>query len=251
MQIIVDGLLTNYERTGKGQLVLLLHGWGDELATFRDLQKQLTKKYQVTSLDLPGFGKTEAPKGVWGLEEYANFVKSFLAKTEIKQVYAIIGHSNGGALAIKGLANGSLSASKLILLAAAGIRDKHRFKKLLTKAVAKTGKVATFWLPDHKKKSLQKKLYGTVGSDMLAVPHLQDTFKKTVAQDVQTDAKKIQTPTLLIYAAEDKAVPVEYGQLYAKLIPNSKLEVVPEAEHFIHHDQPEAVTKSIEDFLNV
>jgi pimeloyl-ACP methyl ester carboxylesterase len=81
------------------------------------------------------------------------------------------------------------------------------------------------------------------------MPQLQETIKKTVRQDVQADASKISVPTLLIYAADDHAVPQSSGKRYQQLIANSQLEIIPEAGHFVHHDQPDKVTALIERFL--
>lgn len=248
MQVVVDNLLTTYEKAGTGPLVLMLHGWGDSQATFKQLVHSLKKDYSVVTLDLPGFGQSEIPPLVWTLDSYARFVQKFLSKIDA-QPRVIIAHSNGGAVAIRGLSLGALKADKLVLLASAGIRDRQNIRRFALKIIAKTGKVLTFWLPKHHKKKLQKRLYGTVGSDMLAVPHLQETFKITVRQDIQKDAKRLKLPTLLVYGESDKATPPLYGQLFKKLIPNSQLELIPEAEHFVHHDQPERVATLIKGFL--
>lgn len=248
MQAIVDDLLTSYEKTGKGPLVLLLHGWGDSQATFKGLVDSLKPTYTVVTLDLPGFGQTEPPREVWNLGHYARFVKAFLEKTGTKKPKAIIAHSNGGAVAIHGLAEGVLPADKLVLLSAAGIRDRQNLRRFSLKIIAKTGKLATFWLPKRHKKALQKKLYGAAGSDMLVAPHLQETFKLTVRQDVQADAKRLTLPTLLVYGQDDKATPPQYGEIFHRLIAGSKLEII-QAGHFVHHDQPEEVASLIKEFL--
>lgn len=248
MQIVVSELLTTYQEVGTGKCIVLLHGWGDNHKTFSKLTNDLSKKYKVVTLDLPGFGSTEAPETVWGLEDYANFVAKFLSKTK-NSPYAFIGHSNGGSVAIKGLASNVLESEKLILLSSAGIRDRQKLRRSVTKFIAKVGKLTTFFLSNKTKNKLRKKLYGAVGSDMLVAPHLQETFKKTVSQDVQVDAKKLKLPTLLIYGSSDKATPPLYGEVYKELINGSKLEVIPDAEHFIHHDNPGRVLELVEDFL--
>lgn len=249
MNIVVDNLLTNYKLSGKGKLVVLLHGWGDSLEGLAGLQKRLAAHYQVLSVDLPGFGNTQAPPAVWGLDEYARFVAAVLEKLDLKQPYAVIGHSNGGALAIRATGNGVLEPQKVVLLAASGIRTNNPGKRFFLKILAKTGNIATLWMPERYRRGLRKSLYGTVGSDMLAVPHLQETFKKTVRQDVQGDAAAIQAPTLLIYGADDEDVPPADGERYKQLISDSRLEIIGQAGHFIHHDQPEKVAGLIEDFL--
>ena len=248
MKIIVDQLVVNYSLTGKGKTILLLHGWGDDIRTFAKLRQELDKDYQTVALDLPGFGASQAPKEVWGLDDYANFIAHFLKKLELTS-YAIIGHSNGGALAIRGLATGKIKSDKLVLIAAAGIRNKNGLKKFSTKVVAKTGKAATFWLPNDYKQRLRKRLYGTIGSDLLVMPYLEETFKKTVRQDVQKDAAALSLPTLLIFADRDPAIPLEDGKTYHALIKQSELKVLKSSDHFVHHDQPGSVLKLIKEFL--
>jgi pimeloyl-ACP methyl ester carboxylesterase len=249
MQIIVDDLLVHYELIGKGRLVLLLHGWGDNSQGLAALQKQLSNQYQVLAVDLPGFGATQAPQEVWNLDNYSQFAASLLQKLELGQLYAVVGHSNGGALAIRAIALQKLSPQKLVLLAASGIRSGQSTKRLLLKFIAKIGNIATIWMPDRYRRGLRKSLYGAAGSDMLVVPELQETFKKTVRQDVQVDAAMLELPTLLVYAANDRAVPLADGQTYHKLIGDSRLEVIPGAGHFLHLEKTDQVTILIEEFL--
>ncbi|MEI7683262.1 MAG: alpha/beta hydrolase [Candidatus Saccharibacteria bacterium] len=249
MQVITNKLLTEYSKTGSGKTIMFLHGWGDSSRSFADLQKHLAKQFCVISLDLPGFGASQPPDKAWKLEDYALFVQTFLEKINSKPVYAIVAHSNGGALAIYGLAQKQLAAKKLILIGAAGIRDQQKTKRLLLKIIAKTGKTATFWLPIEKKQQLRKRLYGVVGSDMLLVPHMQETFKQTVRQDVQAEAAKLKLPTLLLYGENDKATPPLYGEIYNQLIQGSRLKILASAGHFVHHDQQAQCLALIQDFL--
>ncbi|MEK7059288.1 MAG: alpha/beta hydrolase [Patescibacteria group bacterium] len=249
MQIIVDDLLTHYELSGKGKLVLVLHGWGDSAKGLSALSNQLAKRYQVLAVDLPGFGGSQPPEDVWDLDNYSKFVSALLDKLKFSQPYAVIGHSNGGALALRALSLGALRPDRLVLLAASGVRNRKSAKRLLLKLLAKTGNVATLWMPERYRQGLRKSLYGAAGSDMLVAPHLQETFKKTVRQDVQADAASIDLPTLLIYGRDDRAVPVVDGEKYHKLIKNSRLEILDDAEHFVHLDQPAKVLQLIEEFL--
>ncbi|HET7060109.1 MAG TPA: alpha/beta hydrolase [Candidatus Saccharimonadales bacterium] len=249
MQLIVDKLLTQYELSGEGKLILLLHGWSQTAKNLGQLQKELAASHQVLAVDLPGFGATQTPDAAWDLDDYAEFLKDLLQKLNLPQPYAVIGHSNGGALAVRAVSLGELRPDKLVLLAASGVRTNSHAKRLIFKFIAKAGNAATIWLPEHRRAALRKRLYGAAGSDMLTAPHLQDTFKKTVRQDVQGDAAAIKTPTLLIYAADDQDVPVADGKQYNKLIKNSRLEVIEQAGHFVHTDQPEKVTQLVEEFL--
>lgn len=250
MQIIVQDLMTHYDRQGSGKTILLLHGWADRLETFSGLTKELSQHYDVVAVDLPGFGQTQAPPVVWNLDNYGQFVVDFLKKLNVVELYAVIGHSNGGAMAIRALVTGNLQAERLVLLAASGVRDGAKLRRGLLKLIAKTGKATTFWLPLRHKQKLQKKLYGTVGSDMLVAPMLQETFKQTVRQDIQADAGRLQLPTLLIYGEKDTATPVgSIAKQFNLLIANSRLEIISGADHFVHHAEPKKVNNLIAEFL--
>lgn len=248
MQVVVDSLLTQYERMGKGKAVLILHGWGDSSAGWQSFAKELADAFEVILVDLPGFGGTQSPTETWGLGDYATFVGAFLKKIRL-QPYAIIGHSNGGSIAIRGLANRSFTTDKLLLVDSAGIRTEYVGRKKAIRLVTKTGKLLTRPLPSSVRKKLRKKVYDTVGSDMLVVERLQETFKLVVTDDVQQDAATLKLPTMLLYGEDDLSTPVQYGRMFHHLIAGSKLEIIPGAGHFAHLDKPADVLRHIKEFL--
>lgn len=241
--------MTNYQKAGTGRrIIVMLPGWGDTSKTFNGLVKELKDDYTVLAVDLPGFGGSQAPDKAWGLEDYSNFVNDWLKKLGVKQVYALVGHSHGGATAIYGLGNELINADKLILLASAGIRNQQKIQKSLFMAAAKTAKLPMLLLPVTQRQKLRRKFYAAAGSDLMLLPHMEQTFKKIINQDVQSSAARVSVPTLLIYGSRDKATPIRYGHQLNRLIPGSRLEVV-SAGHFVHLDEPLAVTKLIKNFL--
>jgi pimeloyl-ACP methyl ester carboxylesterase len=246
MNVVVNGLMTNYQKTGTGETLIFLHGWGDSSKTFAALVNELKDKYEIYVLDLPGFGGTQAPKKAWDLDDYAEFVNCFLSKLDIRP-YALLGHSYGGSVAII-LTEKSTTIQRLILLASAGIRNKNKFKKNVFTAGAKVTKVPLMVLPSRKRKLIKDKLYKSIGSDITVAPHMEETFRKMINQDVSESALKIKTPTLLIYGSSDTATPVSDGQKLSSLIQNSTLKVM-DAGHFLHQEQPEIVANLIKDFL--
>lgn len=248
MQIVIDSLMTQYERMGKGKAVLILHGWGDSSAGWRRFSDELAKKFEVIAVDLPGFGGTQMPNEPWGISNYAAFVGSFLKKVKI-QPFVIIGHSNGGAIAIRGLANKDFQTDKLVLLDSAGIRTEYLGRKKALRLITKTGKVLSRPLPSSVRKRLRRKVYQSIGSDMLVVERLQETFKLVVTDDVQQDAATLKLPTLLIYGEDDLSTPVQFGRMFHHLIGGSKFEVLPGAGHFAHLDQPTEVMQRIQEFI--
>jgi pimeloyl-ACP methyl ester carboxylesterase len=251
MQIVINDILTNYTKLGEGRVIVLVHGWGDDGQTFNQLQSELSTKFRVYTLDLPGFGSSSMPQTSWKLVDFAEFIKSFLMKLGENKVYCFIGHSNGGAILIKGLAEGLIQSDKLVLISSSGIRNVDRIKKNTIKLVAKTGKLFVRVLPNPLQSKIKTKFYKVVGSDADVSPQMLETFKNIVKDDVQADCSKLNDRTLLIYGSNDQVTPVEFGKTFNQLIKGSKLVVISGGDHFVHQQKFTEVYKEIGEFLNV
>jgi len=252
MQVIVDDLLISYEtRVGKtSKSILFLHGWGDSAKGQAKFLDSLSEFGNVIAPDLPGFGDSQIMNDDWTLLDYAKFVSGFVKKINLMNIDLIVGHSNGGSIAIKAISKELILSEKLVLIGSAGIRGNNKGKNSLLKVATKTGKVVSSPLPKNFKSKLRSKLYTTVGSDMLLSENLQETFKNIVAEDLRSEAVKIDIPTLLIYGEEDKSTPPKFGMIYHEAIAGSTLELVGSAGHFVQFDQPEVVGKLIKDFIS-
>ncbi len=249
MNVVIDNLLINYTVSGSGPVVVLIHGWGDDLSTFKQQNGELKKKYKVYSLDLPGFGGSQNPSSDLNLDKFAGIVASFIHKVGIKKVYAYIGHSNGGAIAMKGLSSGVLQSEKLILVASSGVRSNYSGRRKALRIAVKTAKVPTKLLPKKTQKRIREKVYSKIGSDMLVAEHMQETFKNVVTEDLVTESAMIPSKTLLIYGSDDTATPVEYGRIFSKQIEDAKLVVIEGADHFVHQTNSKEVNNQILEFL--
>lgn len=164
MTVIVKNLAVNYNDAGKGRAVLFLHGWQSDLQAFDELAKSLGKNHRVILLDLPGFGGSELPKNAWNLDNYIDFVVAFLEKLRIKQVHAVVAHSMGCRIAMKGVGMGKLVTERLVLIGAHGIRESQTFRNRLFWLAAKTGRIVTRPLPRRARHALRRRLYQTAGA---------------------------------------------------------------------------------------
>lgn len=250
MKLIVDGLAVDYLDEGKGKVILMLHGWQSMKESFDKITVKLKTKYRVVRVDLPGFGASEAPAKPWMLDDYIRFVNQFAQKLKLKEIYALVGHSMGGRIAIKGVGCGELRAKKLVLIGSHGIRESKRLRNRVFWLAAKAGKVATYPLPARYKERLRGRLYKTAGaSDYVNAGAMKQTFSNIIKEDVRPEAVMISAPTLLIYGQNDTQTPPHYGKVFQKLIEGSQLRLVPEAGHHAHEEDPEAVAKLVLDFV--
>jgi len=251
MQIMVNGQLVQYKDEGKGRLVILLHGWGASTGTFDELTTHLSKKFRVIRLDFPGFGGSPKPTGSWGVGEYAQLVAGLISKLKLGSIYATIGHSFGGRVIIKGIANGNFRPEKVVLIGTAGVRPSQSVKRSIYKSIAKVGKTVTL-LPGLKslRPSLRKKLYGAAGaSDYLNAGDMQQIFLNTINEDLLPLVHNISQPTLLIWGENDSETPVRDAQKIIRELPDGQLVVVPGVGHFVYNDDSKAVMKELDAFL--
>lgn len=250
MNVVVNGLMANYQKFGQGKKTLVfLHGWADSSKTFAPIIKNLQNDYSILALDLPGFGGSQRPSEAWNTDDFSKFVAAWLDKIGVNSVYAFLAHSFGAATVINGLANGDLKSEKLVLIAAAGIRNKGNSKKMVLKIFAKTAKVGLYLTPRRFRQKLRTRVYGKLGSDMLSLAEMEPSFRKIIGEDMQTQASKLSLQTLLIFGASDDQTPPGDGKIFNRLIKDSRLKIIDGAGHFVHQEQSEKVAGIIEDFL--
>lgn len=250
-QVVVDGFLLNYyvytpKDTSKANLIFL-HGWrSDSSAWSKILENEKFANFKVYLLDLPGFGKSQLKTSGLNLEQYANTVKSFTEKLDIKKPI-VIGHSFGGAVLIKLASLNNNLFNSLVLISSAGIRRKTT-KKTLLKKIAKI--ISPLFKPKFMQ-GLRLNLYRFIGSeDYIADPKLTETYLNIIKEDLSDEMKKITNKTLLIWGDSDKDTPKEDAFDMNSKIKKSTLKIIRDAGHLIIITDPEIVSEYIINFIN-
>ncbi len=91
----------NYFQQGHGDTTLLfLHGWCINATYWQSQIEYFSNNYNVLAIDLPGFGKSKAPRTDWTIEEYASDVMAFIDTMNLKNV-VIIAHSMAGEIMLQ------------------------------------------------------------------------------------------------------------------------------------------------------
>ena len=67
--------------------------------------------------------------------------------------------------------------------------------------------------------------------------------------DLETQMRRLPTPTLVLFGTLDHVIPPEMGRFYKELLPNCHLVFVYDAGHAISTERPEAFTEVTVDFL--
>ena len=115
----IHGVKTAYRHTGEGRAVILLHGWGQNMAMMANIEAHLSPFFSVWNLDFPGFGESDVVPAAWSVEDYTDFLRDFITENGIEEPI-LIGHSFGCRVAIRYAVR--YPVRKMCLTGAAGIR---------------------------------------------------------------------------------------------------------------------------------
>lgn len=251
MFLEIDGLKIFYNIEGEGNPLILLHGWGASSGSLYSLFYYFKKKYLVINLDLPGFGKSDAPNKSFDGEDYKNIILKFISNLKLKN-FTIIGHSFGGRIGIRIASENPFVLKGLILIDSAGIREKKTNKQKIRESTFKILKKITLKIFKGKKQEkildYLRNIFGSTDYKMQK-GIMRDTLVKVVNEDLTTYLKRINTKTLIVWGEKDKELPVKHAYLMHSLIKDSKLVIIKNAGHFPYLDNITKVLSSIESFL--
>ncbi|MFY9311467.1 MAG: alpha/beta hydrolase [Bacteroidia bacterium] len=89
----------HYTDTGKGRVIVLLHGFLGSHEIWSEFVKKLSKRYRIITIDLPGHGQTPALGYYHSMELLAQSIKAVLNTAGVRR-YVVVGHSMGGYAAL-------------------------------------------------------------------------------------------------------------------------------------------------------
>lgn len=247
-KVQAGGIDWNYEVAGSGPPLLLIHGWGCSIDTVRSIFQQLARNYTVYALDLPGHGKSSLPPGVWGSYEFTEAIHQFLNALQLHRVH-LVSHSVGARFAALLAALHPERVDRVVLAASSGVKPRRKLSYYWKVALAKSGKFAAKYLGSAGEK-LKKKIYSRIASaDYQSAGELRNSFVKIVNEDIRVEFPRITAPTLLIWGENDSETPVRSAKVFAELIPNSALQILPGAGHYLFIDQPDRFILYVQKFL--
>lgn len=236
--IKIDGMNINYKIIGDGDLVILLHGWGQNIEMMQPLVRGLKNK-KVLIIDLPGFGNSSEPNYVWSIEDYADFVNKIVNNLGYNKC-SIIGHSFGGKI---GLVYASkYDVDKLILLASP-YKVEIKKESLKLKVLKKVKKVPIL----NKAVEFAKKHMGSTDYRN-ASGIMRDILVKHVNNDITESVKKIKCPVLIIWGDNDVTVDKSNAYELESLIKDAGVVILP-GTHYAYLENINQVIRIIKNFI--
>jgi pimeloyl-ACP methyl ester carboxylesterase len=257
-QIKIQGLRVNFQVSGSGLAVIILHGWGSRAELWTRVENQLVAQgFKVVVPDLIGFGSSDVPPRGWQIDDYLEWLYSFIDKLserhpEFKDSFFLVGHSFGGRISIKAASQSKLPLAGLVLCASAGLPPETSLKLRMLSGIAKGGsslmkKLKLDWL-HYSARDLYYRLLRQ--HDYLKVPQtMKDTFRLVIEEDLSQYLPQITVPTLLVWGAKDHIVPLDQAYRFHQNIPESRLEIIPNVGHSPQLEEPEKLVNLLSNFF--
>ncbi len=253
MDISINNLKINYikKEVGSKANIIFLHGWGANINCFMPVINEVSKKYNVYAIDLPGFGLSQEPSQEYTVEDYSKVIFEFIKQLKLDNV-VLIGHSFGGRVIIKLVGSLKYEPKKIILIDSAGIKPKRTLKYYIKVYSYKfVRNVLKIILGKEKSNKIIEKYRSKVGSEDYknASNVMREVFKNTVNEDLKRYLPNIRVPTLLIWGENDTDTPLSDGRVMEKMIPDSGLVILKGAGHYSYLDNYNQFIRVLYKFL--
>jgi pimeloyl-ACP methyl ester carboxylesterase len=279
----VAGTSVNVIDMGEGPAIVFVHGlsgswpnWLEQLPVFAGRNGDADVlpgfgNHRVIAMDLPGFGHSPMPAEKITISFYAQILEELLGTLGVDAA-TVVGNSMGGFVASELAIAYPQRVERLVLVSAAGIstyrhRRAERIEPYLRRAAPMiavyTGWTATRsdWMA--RRPGLRNVTLGLVTRHpsrlpaALAAEQLRGAGKPGFMQALQANINypirerlpEIACPTLIVWGAEDKVIPVEDASLFEELIPNSRKVIFADTGHMAMLERPATFNELLEEFL--
>jgi len=223
------------EGPAAGPAMVLVHGLGGRAEDWRNLAPWLAQAgFRVYMPDLLGFGRSEKPEDFsYSVPDEAAVVLGFLDALGLKQV-DLAGWSMGGGIVQHLAFQHPERVRRLILIDAIGINEKPAWDtRLFTPTTpAELDQLDALLMPNP------PQVPAFVARDILRVSNqrawiIQRAMATMLTGRDATDGllPQLKMPVLIVWGAEDRAIPLSQGEKMHSLVPQSQLAVIPGCGH--------------------
>ncbi len=250
-RLTIDGCNIGLMRGGSGRPLLILHGSGGA-GHWLPYMADLAARHDVIVPEHPGFGDSDTPDWLDNIADLAFFYLDLLDRLDLRDV-DLVGFSLGGWIAAELAVRDTSALASLTLAGSAGIHvkgvaqidpflrsDEERIRDFFHDPKRADEMVARLLRPELEDVSLKNR---TTTAKLAWQPRGYDPH-------LHKWLHRIDVPTLLVWGANDRLFPKDYALAFQRLIPGSKVEIIPECGHMPQIEQRQAFIAALESFLD-
>jgi pimeloyl-ACP methyl ester carboxylesterase len=254
----VNGVRLSYELHGDSrEPLVLVHGYTGDITDWRHQVPDFSRTHRVLMMDLRGHGCSEAPqdRSSYTMDQMASDVEALIDHVGLDR-YHLLGHSMGGGI-VQEIALRSpqrlLSLTlqdtsfKFALMADSAIEEWWKGRM----ALAQAGRMAELAemespVPQPPHMPAERLEESKVRLSRMSPDGFIGAWQALVGwQGTKTRAASISAPTLIIYGDLDGPAIIQGSKRLAGMIPNARVEVIPEAGHSPQWERPELFNRAL------
>jgi pimeloyl-ACP methyl ester carboxylesterase len=255
------GVRLAYEVRGEGEPLLLIHGLGYDRLGWGPLPDLLARDFKVVVFDNRGVGDSDVPEGPYAVSQMVEDAIAVLDAAGIERTH-VLGVSLGGYIAQEFalahperldrlvLASTAPGGTRSVPMPAAGLEAFGRFPTMEREAGLRLmveNSLGAYAVREQP--ALVEEIYayrlerGPTLAGWQAQAYAGATF------DAYDRSAGIDAPTLVLQGGGDNVVDPRNADLLVKLIPNARLELIPDRGHLMVWQEAERLAPIVKEFL--
>jgi 2-hydroxy-6-oxonona-2,4-dienedioate hydrolase len=217
--------------------IILVHGIGLSSRYMLPLAEELSNKYTVYAIDLPGFGKSGRPSGKYELEVLATSLRGFIEQNGIASP-VLIGNSFGCQVIIKYLKRYATNTPAILIGPTMNVFERSYIMQMIR------------WLQNLKNEPTKKLSWilikDIVGSGVVRVFKAFDLGIKDKPED---GLDRLNNRILFLRGELDPIVPMRWLKFLANKNKSFSVSELPNAGHALNYSSPKPLANIIDKFI--
>ncbi|MES2591254.1 MAG: alpha/beta hydrolase [Bacteroidota bacterium] len=247
----------HYTDTGKGRVIVLLHGFLGSHEVWSEFIKKLSKKFRIIAIDLPGHGETPSIGYYHSMELLAQSVKAVLNKAGVRR-YIITGHSMGGYAALAFAELYPENVSGLCLFHSTAYADAEEKKKDRARVIRLVKKEHKYYVAEVVTSLFAPNNLERMHSEIQKVKRIASAItKQSIINSLEGMKERknrdlilkfSECPVLFIIGKKDSVINFEtmYSQIGLCKYPSAVM--LEDAGHMGFYEEPKETLKELESF---
>ena len=271
----VGGQEIHYVESGKKgrQIALLIHGWSSSWYAASPLLGQLAQRFHVVAIDLPGYGQSPPLEETTTIPRYVDLLADLIGQISDGPV-VLVGHSMGGMISVTLALTHPVLVERMVLLSPT---ISGRLSTAINLFISPITMLERFGLGSLVVTSTERAFVGLTDRLMRPVSFAERTgiteadyerlrmdarrpgqgrvraecYRAMLENDLSGRLGQIETPTLVIWGAEDNTVPLRDAGVVADEWPSADLRILPKAGHWPQFEAPDITRRMVAAFLGL
>lgn len=261
-----DNMRIAYTQKGIGNVVVLIHGFGEDSNVWHDVGNFLQTNFEVLLIDLPGSGQSVLPEAVLlneklsTIDYYADVVFALLQNLSISQC-VMLGHSMGGYITLSFAEKYPNALKGFGLVHSTAYADSEEKKANRQRGIAIMEEYGGYAFLKTTIPNLFSNNFKQTNSDAInALIDAGKSFNAVALQnyyrammnrlDKTAVLKGSNLPVLFIIGTDDVAIPIKDNLEQTHMPDCTYIHVLENANHMSMIETPETIACFISIFLN-